>query len=128
MAISRFYGEQHERHKGLLHWPGVNGYPFRGAALPLLKPNELANVPLTIDAYAQSFDLAVKEEAEYYAWVRDRIRNGWFHREWIDRWIDPANPKRVVINMEWSQVYAEAPPVKKTGTPINGDIFTLRST
>jgi hypothetical protein len=107
-ATSKYYGEQDERHGGPLHWPGINGIPFRGDAAPTLKRAELNNLPVVAVACHQTFNLSDAEHAKVYQWIRDRIRNGLFTMDWIERhWDDQT--KIMWVYVEWSQLYTELP-------------------
>ena len=130
MATSRYCGEQHDRHKGRLFWPGHNGIPFRGVDPPLLKRSELSKLLTVGDTYQKAFRLAEKDDAEYYSWVRERARNGWFT---VDRQTQPEwneDKTNVNIYLEWTQVYLELPNnVKLPGSNANvqpAGTFSLR--
>jgi hypothetical protein len=105
--IAKYTGEQHQLHGGRLHWPGVNGIPFRGPTVPDLKQAEYDSVPVVAQGCFGTFNLSKKEDAEVYQWIRDRIRNGWFTLDWVERHWDEAS-KTMWIYIEWSQLYAQA--------------------
>ena len=125
-ATSKYFGEQDARHEGQLHWPGVNGLPFRGEAIPNLKQRELADMPVVAHACHQVFDLSDGAQAKVFQWVRDRVRNGLFTLDWIERHWDDEN-KRMFVYVEWSQLYVQLPP-KTMGSIGNGspNHFTLQ--
>ena len=128
-STAKYFGEQDERHGGRLHWPGVNGIPFRGPYVPNLKRNELEKLPPVACAFHHTFNLSDDKESAVYQWIRDRIRNGSFTLDWIERHWD-AESKTMWVYVEWSQLYIELPHNNATGS--NGDghpnHFTLRST
>jgi len=126
---SKYFGEQDERHQGTLHWPGVHGIPFRGSHIPNLKQRELDQLPIVAHACHQTFDLSDPEQAAVYQWVRDRIRNGLFTLDFIERWKNEGGTNMRVY-LEWSQLYVQTPPQTALGSNGNGspDSFTLRST
>lgn len=109
MGATRYYGEQDPRHRGPLQWPGVNGYPFRGPVVPLMKAKEieqLATSGVVGDSYHRTFDLADDRDSRDYAWVRERIRNGWFTQDFVKRWQKGGS---VHVYLEWTQIYVEMP-------------------
>jgi hypothetical protein len=126
-ASSKYHGEQHPLHGGQLHWPGVYGVPFKGPTAPDLKQSEYDNVPIVAQACNRVFNLSDPEQAQMYEWVRDRIRNGLFTGDWVERHWDEET-KTMWVYLEWSQLYAQAPVNDGRslghGSPTN---FTLRS-
>lgn len=116
---SKFYGEQDDRHHGKLHWPGANGLPFRGGAIPNLKQTELENLPIVGDTYQQVFNLSNEEDANTYRWIRDRARNGMFTIDFIERHWDEET-KNMIIYVEWTQLYVELPKGQTIGGNGNG--------
>ena len=130
MSASRYFGEQDPRHRGTLHWPGVDGYPFRGPGVPLMKPNELQRVAQhghVGDAYHRTFDLSDEQDSKDYDWVRERIRNGWFVQDFVKRWHKGGN---IYVYLEWTQIYVEIPRGRQHGPTAYGhqNSFTLRGT
>ena len=128
-STTKYFGEQDARYGGELHWPGIHGIPFRGDAIPNLKKQERDNLPVVASAHHQLFNLSDTEQSRVYAWVRDRIRNGLFTCDYVERWHDQTN--NVWVYLEWSQLYTQLP--KNTGLGSNGNgngspyHFTLRS-
>jgi len=124
---AKYYGEQDDRHEGTLYWPGVNGLPFRGEAAPSLMKRELDKLPTVASSFERLFNMSVDEDAQYYRWVRERIRNGLFTCDFVDRWHDEHNV--VWIYLEWSQLYVQQPKNIEPGSNGNGSPgnFTLRT-
>ena len=103
-SISKFFNEQSDLHRGVLSWPGTLGLPFRGNGKPpVLSRDNFNRLYVTGDACHGTFDLSKKEDSELYCWVRDRIRNGWFILDDIERHWDPEK-KNMIIYMEWTQL------------------------
>jgi len=127
-ATHKYHGEQSDRYDGPLQWPGVNGYPFLGDAVPSLKQHEIEALPIVGKAYERVFDLNDGEDREYYNWVRDRIRNGLFVRDKEERkW--PDDKQWPIIYLEWTQCFVIAPEQSQTaGSNGHGSSthFTLR--
>lgn len=105
---TKFYGEQHEKHNGKLHWPGANGLPFRGDAIPNLKQEELENLPVIGDTFQGVFDLSDADDSDTYRWVRDRARNGIFTIDFVERHWDEET-KNMIVYVEWTQLYVQLP-------------------
>lgn len=105
---SKYNGDQNDRYGGRLQWPGVHGIPFMGDAAPSLKQHELDALPVAGRAYEKVFDLSKPEDAEYYNWVRDRIRNGMFTQDHINRRWHPEKLTQVIY-LEWTQLYTLSP-------------------
>lgn len=106
-----FFGEQDSRHHGTLIWPGVHNYPLKGDKV-LLSKEETAQVRLIAEPYERMFDLDDSTDAADYAWVRKRIRMGWFTLEHIARYTQPRDnqPPHLFVYLEWSQLYSTIPP------------------
>lgn len=122
----KYHGEQGERYGGPLQWPGAHGYPFIGEVGPSLKQREIDALPTVGRTYENTFDMNVEEDREYYNWVRDRIRNGLFFRDFIKRtWYD--GKLWPVIYLEWTQCHVQAPQTQ-AGSNGHGSArqFTLR--
>lgn len=128
---SKYSGEQDkERHGEQLHWPGVNGIPFRGAQVPNIRREELENLPVVGYAYDGTFDLSNEEEAKYYRWVRDRCRNGLFTSDYSHREHTVVDGVlKTIIYLEWTQLYVQLPAGHKslgsTGDGSSSTSFTL---
>ena len=127
-ASAKYFGEQDPRHGGILHWPGVQGLPFRGDAVPNLLKRELEKLPVVATANHKLFDMGAEEDNQLYQWVRERIRNGMFTCDFVERWHDANNC--MWIYLEWSQLYVQQPRNIEIGSNGNGspNHFTLRST
>jgi hypothetical protein len=116
---SKYHGEQNDLHGGPLHWPGVNGVPFLGQAPPNLRQRELEQLPVVCYSFHYTFDLGDQAQGQIYQWIRDRIRNGLFTCDWVERhWDDKA--KRMWIYIEWSQLYVTLPKNNFLGSTGNG--------
>jgi len=126
-STNKYYGEQHARHGDQLHWPGMHGIPFRGAAIPNLKKHELEQMPTVGYCYHGTFDLDDEKQAEHYQWICDRARNGLFTIEYRDRRWNEAGTNMLVY-VEWTQLYTQLPPTQLPGSNGNGspNRFTLR--
>jgi hypothetical protein len=126
---NKFHGEQDDRHQGQLHWPGANGLPFRGEAIPNLRQQELENLPVIGDTYQQVFNLGDEADAKTYRWIRDRARNGIFTVDFIERHWDEET-KNMIVYVEWTQLYVELPkgnePIGGNGNGRSATNFTLR--
>jgi hypothetical protein len=126
--VQKYLGEQHERYGGRLQWPGAHGFPFLGDAPPSLKQHEVEALPTCGRAYEKVFDLNDPADAEYYNWVRDRIRNGLFVQDFKrERW--PDDKQCPTIYLEWTQCFTAMPQKTSTGGSIqntNAKQFTLR--
>lgn len=123
----KYHGEQHDRYGGKQHWPGANGFPFKGEVVPSLKQHEVEQLPVIGDTYEKVFDLNVEEDREYYNWVRDRVRNGVFVRDYIERkWTE--DKEWPIIYLEWTQCYTYVPQQIQARSTGNGSAtnFTLR--
>jgi len=125
----KYHGEQGERYGGALQWPGANGYPFLGDSAPSLKQQEVEALPIVGKAYENSFDMNDETDREYYNWVRDRIRNGLFIQDHVQRRWDDDKPWPVIY-LEWTQCFVMAPKQQQTNAGSNGHgsatNFTLR--
>ena len=106
--ITKFFGEQSTHHRGTLLWPGIHGLPFRSldGTVPVIGKDNINRVYYAGDACHAVFDLSDDEQAQMYCWVRDRIRNGWFILDYIERHWDP-DKRNMVIYMEWTQPYTQ---------------------
>jgi len=104
----KYHGEQDDRYDGPMTWPGANGFPFMGDGAPSLKQAEIEALPVVGVAHNRVFDLNTEQDRIDYAWVRDRIRNGIFVRDFVERrWsTDKMYP---MIYMEWTQCYVMSP-------------------
>jgi hypothetical protein len=123
----KYHGEQGDRYGGTLQWPGANGFPFLGDTAPSLKQHEIEALPVVGRSYERVFDLNVDEDREYYNWVRDRIRNGMFVQDHIQRRWDEGKDWPVIY-LEWTQCFVMAPPQTHAGRNGHGSStnFTLR--
>jgi len=124
----KYHGEQNDRYDGPMQWPGANGFPFLGDIAPSLKQSEVESLPIVGRTHEHVFDLNSETEREYYNWVRDRIRNGLFIRDFESRqWPDPKGWP--IIYLEWTQCFVMAPKAQRTvGSKEHGSStkFTLR--
>jgi len=112
-ASNKFAGEQDDRYGGKLQWPGANGMPSMGDAAPSMKQHEIDALPVMGATRQRVFDLNDENARTDYNWVRDRIRNGMFVRDYCKRrW--PEDKVYPIIYMEWTQCYVQSP--KQTGT------------
>ncbi len=125
----KYYGEQGDAHGGQLHWPGVNGIPFRGSMVPNLKRRELEQLPVVGQGCHDTFDLSDPKQSAVYAWVRDRIRNGLFTQDLVMHQWHPTKPGVMIVYIEWTQLYIQLPTGQFIGSNGNGspDSFALRS-
>jgi hypothetical protein len=115
----KYDGEQNERYDGKLHWPGAGGFPFIGDTAPSLHQREIEALPTVGQAHEYLFDLNDEGQREYYNWVRDRIRNGMFVRDHIDRQRSDAG-KWPIIYQEWTQLCVMATPTQAPSAGSNG--------
>lgn len=126
----KYHGEQGDRYDGKMQWPGANGFPFLGDAPPSLKQHETEALPIVGHAHERLFDMNDEEEREYFNWVRDRIRNGLFVQDFIDRRFGDCDENRPwpIIYLEWTQCYVMSPPQASSGSSGHGSTtqFTLR--
>jgi hypothetical protein len=129
----KYHGEQDDRHGAKLHWPGVNGVPFRGTSVPNIKQNELEDLPVVGEAFEQTFDLSDKDQAEAYRWIRDRVRNGMFTQDYVYRYhgVDEETGElKTIVYIEWTQLYVQLPPNHSAagvnGNGRSGTNFTIR--
>lgn len=112
-AIAHYYGEQDDRHKGKLLYPGgPDGYPIRLAEgenpTPLLRQEEFDSLETKNDFRWKLFDLSKAEDAAEYVYVMDRVTNGWFsliarERHWI------PEEQKYLVYVEWVQIYTQLP-------------------
>ena len=129
----KYFGEQDPRHGSQLQWPGAQGLPFRGDAVPNVKQEELEQLPVVGEAFQQTFDLTDEEQAKSYRWVRDRIRNGMFTQDYVHRehiLDEDKNELRTLVYLEWTQLYVQVPQNSNSGVTANGSAsqkFTFRS-
>jgi len=108
-ASHKYEGEQDDRYGSELHWPGAQGFPFIGEVAPSLKQHEIEALPPVGQVHERLFDLNVEADRDYYNWVRDRIRNGLFVQDHIDRQ-RPDSKQWPVIYLEWTQMCVMATP------------------
>ena len=104
MPTPKFYGEQNEKHGGILYWPGFCGFPLKSAAPPGIV-EDTSQISLIGDHRCKIFNLSNEEDKEYYEWVKDRIRNGLFTQDYIEYHWDQES-KTMFIYLEWTQIYA----------------------
>lgn len=104
----KYHGEQDDRYDGPLQWPGANGFPFLGETAPNLKQSEIEALPVVGRTHERVFDLNDEEDRDHYNWVRDRIRNGLFVQDHIERWREDGK-KWPLIYLEWTQCFVIAP-------------------
>ncbi len=103
---AKFLGDQNLGYGGKLFWPGIDGLPFRGDKAPILSPDVKQKLYCAGDAKHGTFDLSIPEQAEQYAWIRDRVRNGLFTEDYIERhWNDET--KNQIIYLEWTQLFVQ---------------------
>lgn len=124
-AAVKYAGDQHSRYGGKLQWPGAHGLPVLGDAAPTLKQHEIDALPVVSQAHEQVFDMNKPEDREYYNWVRDRICNGLFIRDFVERRWDPANNLHLIY-MEWRQLFTHIPPAQAWSSYGSARQFTLR--
>ena len=60
----------------VISFPGIDGVPFRGESIPLLKQHEVDNLVEVIDAKVRIFKLNVDKDLEAYTQILDRIAKG----------------------------------------------------
>lgn len=113
----KYYGERGGNlHPGPVHWPGINGLPFLGDAIPNLRQSEMANLPVVGFKRVKQFDLSDEAALREYTEVMDRERSGQFTVEYIDRhkiqYEDQDGIIRVkwIAHVEWTQLYRTLPP------------------
>jgi hypothetical protein len=89
---------------------------------------ELRDLPIVVDTYEQTFDLADDAQREYYEWVVMRERNAWFVVYHRDRKWNDTNTNQLIY-MEWGQPYVELPAGKQTRSVLHArdSHFTLSS-
>lgn len=105
-SISKYYGDQNPLYGGKLHWPGIQGLPFRGDTAPLMSEEDKSRVYAAGDANHATLDLSDDSDSKLYAWIRDRIKNGLFVLDHIERhWNE--NTKNVIVYIEWTQLYTQ---------------------
>lgn len=136
-SMMKFFREQGgSDHGGKLHWPGTpDGFPFRGAAAPHLKQDEVEQIRLALDYKSSMFRLWIPDEKAAFDVVMDRIANSWYmknHRE--DKWNEEH--QHYLVWLEWVQIYGEtpngkspsgtAPSSKGSKTDGNGDTITVQ--
>lgn len=113
-SLFKYFGEQHDGSDSQkLFWQGGLSAPFRGPYAPTLTQDELdTKVEVQMDFHQRFFNLTIKEEADEYSWVMDRIVNGLFKLHYIDRHVDHT-AGRTTVQVEWSQCYAQLSPRAK---------------
>lgn len=92
-------------------WPGTpDGVPILSMSgqAPMLKKEELEDLPLVGDFKFHEFKLWEPEDREYYREVKDRIANGMYFKQHEDRHYDPATGHRIVY-VEWLQIHGIIP-------------------
>lgn len=113
-------------HPGPVQWPGVNGLPFLGDGIPNLKRNELEQLPIVGFKGVDQFDLSDPGRALVYKGILERVRNGIFTLDFIDRhkieYKDEEGRPCVkwVAHVEWTQLYVTMPPQMPPGGTRNG--------
>jgi hypothetical protein len=114
-------GGLNTEHGGRLHWPGtVDGFPYRGEQAPLLKQQEMENLPLALDYRSKLFELWKPEDKKAFDETMDRIVNGWYmqHRR---KDIEVEGQAMPAVWLEWVQIYGESPGTKHPGGSSNGN-------
>lgn len=134
-AAIKYYGKSEAgRHPGHVIWPGVDGLPFLGEAIPNLKQKERAKLPVVGYKRVRQFDLSLPHDMEEYTWVLDHVRNGCFTLDYILRHpieYEEEGQKRlkIIAHVEWTQLYRVLPPTMQPGGNGNGrphNDFTFR--
>jgi len=93
-----------------VHWGRVelDGFPFRGKEVPLLKEEEFADrTTKTFDAKNGTFYTGDKEQNSLYLEVMDKAANGWWSIIFIERWRNPGD-NHMWIYIEWIEGYVQA--------------------
>lgn len=107
---------RHERggpdtsHHGFLHWPGLNGIPFRSrtASTPLLFGSELKALPRVHDFHAERFQLWKPDAMSRYTDIQSRIATGWYRAVFVQRTYNSEHDMMSVY-LEWYQIYIDYP-------------------
>jgi hypothetical protein len=105
-SVSKYYGDQNALYGGKLHWPGIGGIPFRGDRAPLIADDNKNNLFVSGDANHATLDLSNDDDSKLYAWIRDRIKNGLFTLDHVERHWDESK-KNVIIYIEWTQIFTQ---------------------
>jgi len=89
----------------------------------------MEKMPIVASAHHQLFNLSDEEESRTYCWIRDRIKNGLFNCDYVERHWD-GDTHTMWVYLEWSQMYTQMPKNTELGSNGNGspNHFTLRST
>jgi hypothetical protein len=113
-----------------LHYPGVDGIPFRGTRVPLLRGNEAEELLVTVaDFKTQRFRLWIPEEEAGYREVLDRVTNQRYVllRD-LEQWIPEHGDW--VHRLYWCECFKEVTPGRTAGSgmAIPGTPPVLRET
>lgn len=90
----------------------ANGLPVRGEVPPSLTDEEYDELERVCDFKCQIFRLWVDEEREQYIQIMDRVANQRFSLR--DRRVREVEGQEYpAIYLEWTQIYAQAPPTRR---------------
>ena len=83
---------------------GIDGIPFRGDAIPLMKEAEFEAKTVTVREFKHKFfDISNAEEAAEYDLVMSKIANGWFVLRYQSYFVNGSNRHYV----EWLELFKE---------------------
>lgn len=103
------------------HRAGVDGAPFRGKSLPLLKEHEYEDkVERVWDCHYGIFDTtkpAQTIDGRTLQWVMDAAMSGWVKIIYRDhRWVETEEGAAMLQYVEWSEPYQELSAGNSQGT------------
>jgi hypothetical protein len=102
-----------------LIFPGVNGVPYRGSEVPLLKPEEMEQLERVQDGRAAMFVLSRQPDVDEYNRIIDNTYKGIYevHREEVN-WSESL--QSYVIMLRWGELAYEQPNAKTQRVTLNG--------
>ncbi len=104
--------EQSPSPRGQIHYgrAHIDGAPFRGKAVPMLRESEFEEFLETVyDTETRYLDMSKPEDVATYALVHGKSTNGvWLIQERDKHWVDQADGSaRLFILLTWSAPYKE---------------------
>jgi len=92
----------------IIAFPGVDGVPFRGTSIPVLKGDEFDKLVEVLDVKIRIFKLNNDEDLKEYARVVDMIAKGVFTAiDETKNWV--PEDKTWYVLLRWAEKYKELP-------------------
>lgn len=112
--LSKYFGTPNDSEGNPLFWGEPGNFPFRGANPPLLKGDEIDQIPLVYDA--KSALLELPRDQKRYDEIVDHCANGWWqlrHEKFFER------DDKILVFMAWLEIYGEIPKTKSAWEKTN---------